>query len=207
MLHNYLANRLISRIRVNKILDSAGYYYKADVFLKTGERKVLEIGNLDFFLEKLENLQMESNTSSVELIPIEFKNSRTWVAWYEHYYYFAYGIVTMVLLIGLTKRWSREGNQQSNVFGISYYILKFFCYKFLKGNSKARIITPETNIKIRFADVAGLDEAKVEITEFVDFLKNPYKYKKLGAKLPRGALLAGPPGTGKTMLAKVFVFF
>ena len=53
-----------------------------------------------------------------------------------------------------------------------------------------------------FKDVAGMDQAKVEISEFVDFLKNPDKYLKIGAKLPKGALLAGPPGTGKTLLAK-----
>lgn len=56
--------------------------------------------------------------------------------------------------------------------------------------------------KTMFKDVAGCDEAKVEIMEFVNFLKNPGKYKELGAKIPRGALLVGPPGTGKTLLAK-----
>ena len=56
---------------------------------------------------------------------------------------------------------------------------------------------------MKFKDVAGLDEAKLEISEFVDFLKKPKKYKDIGARLPRGALLSGPPGTGKTMLAKV----
>ncbi len=54
----------------------------------------------------------------------------------------------------------------------------------------------------KFADIAGMDEAKLEVMEFVNFLKNPDKYKKLGAKIPKGALLVGPPGTGKTLLAR-----
>jgi len=72
---------------------------------------------------------------------------------------------------------------------------------FSAGKSKAKLINPEL-VNVKFADVAGMDEAKEEIMEFVNFLKNPKTYKDLGAKIPKGALLTGPPGTGKTLLAK-----
>ncbi|HYM92729.1 MAG TPA: ATP-dependent zinc metalloprotease FtsH [Chitinophagaceae bacterium] len=70
------------------------------------------------------------------------------------------------------------------------------------GKSKATLFDKGTRVNITFADVAGLDEAKVEVMEIVDFLKNPKKYTNLGGKIPKGALLIGPPGTGKTLLAK-----
>lgn len=70
------------------------------------------------------------------------------------------------------------------------------------GKSKAQLFDKDTQVNITFNDVAGLDEAKVEIKEIVDFLKQPKKYTSLGGKIPRGALLIGPPGTGKTLLAK-----
>jgi cell division protease FtsH len=70
------------------------------------------------------------------------------------------------------------------------------------GKSKATLFDKGTKVNITFADVAGLDEAKVEVMEIVDFLKNPKKYTNLGGKIPKGALLVGPPGTGKTLLAK-----
>ena len=70
------------------------------------------------------------------------------------------------------------------------------------GKSKATLFDKGTRVNITFADVAGLDEAKVEVMEIVDFLKSPKKYTALGGKIPKGALLVGPPGTGKTLLAK-----
>jgi AFG3 family protein len=70
------------------------------------------------------------------------------------------------------------------------------------GKSKAALFDAESKVKITFEDAAGLDEAKEEIMEIVEFLKNPGKFTKLGGKIPKGALLVGPPGTGKTLLAK-----
>ena len=70
------------------------------------------------------------------------------------------------------------------------------------GKSKAQLFDKSTSVSIDFKAVAGLEEAKVEIMEIVDFLKNPDKYTKLGGKIPKGAILVGPPGTGKTLLAK-----
>ena len=70
------------------------------------------------------------------------------------------------------------------------------------GKSKAALFDAESKVKITFADVAGLEEAKEEVKEIVDFLKTPQKFTKLGGKIPKGALLIGPPGTGKTLLAK-----
>jgi cell division protease FtsH len=69
------------------------------------------------------------------------------------------------------------------------------------GRSRARLLT-EDRKKVTFADVAGIDEAKEEVVEIIDFLKDPHKFQKLGGRIPKGVLIMGPPGTGKTLLAK-----
>jgi cell division protease FtsH len=99
-------------------------------------------------------------------------------------------IALVVLYVVIFRRMSGGGGggAGTNIFNV--------------GKSKAKIFDKDTTVKIDFKDVAGLEEAKIEIKEIVDFLKRPKKYTDLGGKIPKGALLVGPPGTGKTLLAK-----
>ena len=104
--------------------------------------------------------------------------------------FFNYGFI-FLLLFGfwfLMKRMSGGGGPGGQIFNI--------------GKSKAALFDAENQVKTTFKDAAGLEEAKEEIKEIVDFLQNPGKFTKLGGKIPKGALLVGPPGTGKTLLAK-----
>ncbi len=104
--------------------------------------------------------------------------------------FFNYGFI-FLLLFGfwfLMKRMSGGGGPGGQIFNI--------------GKSKAALFDAENQVKTTFKDAAGLEEAKEEIKEIVDFLQNPDKFTKLGGKIPKGALLVGPPGTGKTLLAK-----
>ena len=100
-------------------------------------------------------------------------------------------ILPLIIFIGIwffiMKRMSGAGGAGSQIFNI--------------GKTQGKLIDKD-KMKVTFKDVAGLEEAKEEITEIVDFLKSPEKYTKLGGKIPRGAMLIGPPGTGKTLLAK-----
>src|SRR6218665_262435 len=97
-------------------------------------------------------------------------------------------VLIVVVWIIIMRRMGGGGGGAGQIFNI--------------GKSRAQLFDKDTNVNITFNDVAGLEGAKIEIKEIVDFLKNPKKYTALGAKIPKGALLVGPPGTGKTLLAK-----
>jgi cell division protease FtsH len=97
-------------------------------------------------------------------------------------------IIIILFAVIMMRRMAGPGGPGGQIFNI--------------GKSRAALFDAENKVKITFSDVAGLQEAKEEIREIVDFLKNPTKYTKLGGKIPKGALLVGPPGTGKTLLAK-----
>lgn len=114
------------------------------------------------------------------------KDTRT--NWFEPISTFLIPTIILIIIWVIVMRRMSGGGGGGQIFNI--------------GKSKAQLFDKDTNVNITFNDVAGLEGAKVEIKEIVDFLKQPKKYTELGAKIPKGALLVGPPGTGKTLLAK-----
>ncbi|KAL1201986.1 ATP-dependent zinc metalloprotease FTSH 10 [Cardamine amara subsp. amara] len=151
------------------------------------------IGSVESFEEKLEEAQEALGVNSHDFVPVTYVSE---MIWYQELLRFA----PTLLLLGTLVYGARR--MQGGLGGVGGPGAKGGRGIFNIGKAQITRADKNSKNKIYFKDVAGCEEAKQEIMEFVHFLQNPKKYEDLGAKIPKGALLVGPPGTGKTLLAK-----
>jgi len=168
----------------NEALQNAKYKDQIDKNgtspLSGGAHFYFKIGTVDSFVRQYEDLK-KKYTNAPDL---EYEEG----GGYSELFNWGFFILLLVGFWVLMRRMTGGAGPGGQIFNI--------------GKSRAALFDAENKVKITFADVAGLEEAKEEVKEIVDFLKTPQKFTKLGGKIPKGALLVGPPGTGKTLLAK-----
>jgi AFG3 family protein len=188
-----LVNDRMVEVTLNKEAIESGRY---DTYLKKeknllssatakGPQFEFEISPSYDFISIYDAFLLKNNVPEENRIPIEVDSNRAEVT--NQLISLGFWVLVFVGIWLLFRRMS-GGGSGGQIFNI--------------GKSKAALFDQDNKVKITFADVAGLDEAKEEVKEIVDFLKYPTKFTKLGGKIPKGALLVGPPGTGKTLLAK-----
>lgn len=153
---------------------------------QAGPQYFFTIGSVEIFDQNLQNAM--AGFPEDELVTVTYETRRNFFGEILTWLFPILLLVVIWIFIFRRMGAGSGGGAAGNIFNV--------------GKSKARIFDKDSHVKIDFKDVAGLEEAKLEIKEIVDFLKNPKKYTDLGGKIPKGALLVGPPGTGKTLLAK-----
>lgn len=186
-----VVNKEIAEVYLNKPAQERESNKPAPVF---GARSADEpdfkfnIGSYDVFDRNFQDVMKTFETEGKPQVPVELENRGNFLRDFLSTAFLPLIILIAMWVLIFRKMGPAGGGAGGGIFSI--------------GKSKAQLFEKGTKVNITFNDVAGLDEAKVEVMEIVDFLKNPKKYTALGGKIPKGALLVGPPGTGKTLLAK-----
>jgi cell division protease FtsH len=152
--------------------------------INEGPHYAFQIGDVSTLEKKIEEVQKD--LPEAQRVNIAYNNNDR--SYLDLILSWLFPLILLIIIYMFIIRRMGSGPGGSQIFNI--------------GKSKATLFDKDLHVKVTFNDVAGLEEAKVEVMEIVDFLKNPKKYTQLGGKIPRGALLVGPPGTGKTLLAK-----
>ncbi|MDE7129509.1 MAG: ATP-dependent zinc metalloprotease FtsH, partial [Alistipes sp.] len=147
-------------------------------------------GDVKNFEDKISAAESTAAENGITAAPVAIKYERTTKSWVDY----IFDLLPWIFIIGVWLLFMRSMTRGAGG-GAGGGIMNV-------GKARAQVFDKEKRQRVTFKDVAGLEEAKVEIMEIVDFLKKSDKYKALGAKIPKGALLVGPPGTGKTLLAK-----
>ncbi|NLB85962.1 MAG: ATP-dependent zinc metalloprotease FtsH [Bacteroidales bacterium] len=176
----YLKNEALSKDKYDDVGKPGAFNFSKN----TGPHYFFKIGSVESFEIQLAEAQKDLEPG--QRIAAQYETKHNYIGEILSW------VLPFAIIIGIWffvfRRMSGGGGGGNQIFNI--------------GKSKAQVFDDERRVKVNFNDVAGLEEAKVEIMEIVDFLKNSEKYTKLGGKIPKGALLVGPPGTGKTLLAK-----
>lgn len=204
LVQELLEQSQVTMITLSEDKTGENFKYRANIDTISGKKYHLVLPQVENFLYKLEMAQREKQKDPSSFVPVKYGDIESKDAQATKNIVMGVGICCFLALMlrhsrgkdaaDKAKNASQQGSKQGGFGGINDM--------FGVGKSNAQIYGVDKKIKTRFRHVAGLTNAKEEVVEFVDFLKNPEKYKKLGAKIPKGALLVGPPGTGKTLLAK-----